>query len=364
MWRSEKDSVNNRAQTQRWMSKNNVKANRQEEAKDLFEKLISWKEESHRQISSTINSLSSNIDIGFQDLVEEVCGIQSELLVLRKERTVLLDTVGNLNSEIRQLNSKLRPLSDPEADNNHDTLKMEMTDFEVAGAAEMDQEDTFMACENYEEIGADSGDKSDEDLYGLALNGLTDVGVDDIDHDHSRNPHIVMMESKTFGNPRLENESGIGKSKSEREAETRKRINLSIKEKREIIRKYDALPKMSQESAGNLLKIHRSTLREILSKREAIFAAPKGEIKRNRVSKGAAVEDSLIEWFDTVRDKNAIITHKILRAKAEELAKKLGHGDFTASSGWLSRLLKRRDISCKKQHGESRSSDFKQGQTG
>ena len=151
MWRSEKDSVNNRAQTQRLMSKKYVKANRQEETKDLFEKLISWKEESHRQISSTINSLSSNIDIGFQDLVEEVCGIQSELLVLRKERTVLLDTVGNLNSEIRQLNSKLRPLSDPEADNNHDTLKMEMTDFEVAGAAEMDQEDTFMACENYEE---------------------------------------------------------------------------------------------------------------------------------------------------------------------------------------------------------------------
>ena len=105
-------------------------------------------------------------------------------------------------------------------------------------------------------------------------------------------------------------------------------------------------------------------MREILSKREAIFAAPKSEIKRNRVSKVTAVEDSLIEWFDKVRDENATITHKILRAKTEELAKKLGHGDFTASSGWLSRLLKRRDISCKKQHGESRSSDFKQGQTG
>ena len=40
------------------------------------------------------------------------------------------------------------------------------------------------------------------------------------------------------------------------------------------------------------------------------------------------------------------------------MAKKLGHDEFQASSGWLSRLLKRRDIPRKKQHGEAQSSDF------
>ena len=100
------------------------------------------------------------------------------------------------------------------------------------------------------------------------------------------------------------------------------------------------------------------SLRNILSKREEIIAAPKSEIKRSRVGKDAMVEDSLIKWFDIVREKNANITHEILRAKAEDLAKKLGHDEFQASSGWLSRLLKRRDISRKKQHGEAESSDF------
>ena len=154
-------------------------------------------------------------------------------------------------------------------------------------------------------------------------------------------------------------------SKAKRKAEmaslsptTPKRINLSIEGKREIIMKYDTLPKMSQESAAKELKIPRMTLRNILSKREAIIAAPKSDIKRSRVGKDAMVEDSLIKWFDMVIEKNANITHEILRDKAEDLAKKLGHDEFKASSGWLSRLLKRRDISRKKKHGEAQSSDF------
>ena len=104
------------------------------------------------------------------------------------------------------------------------------------------------------------------------------------------------------------------------------------------------------------------SLRNILSKREEIIAAPKSDKKRSRVGKDAMVEDSLIKWFDIVREKNAYITHEMLRAKAEELAKKLGHNEFKASTGWLCRLLKRRDIAHKKEHGEGESSDF-QGKT-
>ena len=116
---------------------------------------------------------------------------------------------------------------------------------------------------------------------------------------------------------------------------------------------------MSIESAAEKLNVPKTSLWNILSKRKEIIAAPKSEIKRmGRVGKDAMVEDSLIKWFDIVREKNANITHEILRAKAEDLAKKLGHDEFQASSGWLSRLLKRRDISRKKQHGKAESSDF------
>ena len=35
------------------------------------------------------------------------------------------------------------------------------------------------------------------------------------------------------------------------------------------------------------------------------------------------------QWFDTVREKNAVVTHDILKVQAERLATKLGHDDFT-----------------------------------
>ena len=115
---------------------------------------------------------------------------------------------------------------------------------------------------------------------------------------------------------------------------------------------------MSKESAAKMLKIPPSTLRTFLSKRDDIMASDKSDMKRNRVGKDVMVEAALIKWFDTVREKNANLSHQILQMKAEDLAKKLGHDDLKATSGWLQRLLKRSGIDHKKQHGEAQSSDF------
>ena len=78
------------------------------EAKDFLSKLSSWKEESHRQLSNIINCHSSNISDGIKDLAEEVCSLQSEVSLIRKEKSVLLETVDNLNGEIKQLNCKIQ----------------------------------------------------------------------------------------------------------------------------------------------------------------------------------------------------------------------------------------------------------------
>ena len=56
---------------------------------------------------------------------------------------------------------------------------------------------------------------------------------------------------------------------------TPKRIGLSIEKKKDILKKYDKLPKMSQQSAANMLKIPRGTLRKILNKRGEIMASTK-----------------------------------------------------------------------------------------
>ena len=93
----------------------------QSKAKKFFEELASWKEESHKQISNIINSHSGNINDGINALVEEVGGLQTELSVLRKERTVLLDTVDNLNGEMRRANAKLQLLQNLMGELNNDT---------------------------------------------------------------------------------------------------------------------------------------------------------------------------------------------------------------------------------------------------
>jgi hypothetical protein len=47
----------------------------------------------------------------------------------------------------------------------------------------------------------------------------------------------------------------------------------------------------------------------------------------------------------------------VLKSKSEELAKSLGHNDFKATDGWLSRLKSRFGIKLKKTHGEKGSAD-------
>ena len=74
----------------------------QSEASDLFKNLSDLRVEFDGQFSNIINSHSSNINDGIQDLYEEVCGLKIELSDMRKERKVLLETVDNLNGEISQ----------------------------------------------------------------------------------------------------------------------------------------------------------------------------------------------------------------------------------------------------------------------
>ena len=119
-----------------------------------------------------------------------------------------------------------------------------------------------------------------------------------------------------------------------------RRIELSIETKREIIRRFDSLPKMSQQNASKVLQIPRMTLRRMLSKRDEIMDAKNSSMKRYRVGKDAVVEDALIKWFETMPDKTSI-THDMLVVKAEELAREFGHDEFKASRGWLYRLCKR-----------------------
>ena len=59
--------------------------------------------------------------------------------------------------------------------------------------------------------------------------------------------------------------------------------------------------------------------------------------KRKREGKDPDVDEALNEWFAIVTGRAVRVSGPMLKCKAEELAKKLGHDDFKATDGWLSR---------------------------
>ena len=79
----------------------------QSQVRHLIEKLTSWRDESHIQMSNIISSHSGSIDKGFDDVVEEFSELQAQVSILRKERYVLLETIHNMNGEMRQMSAEV-----------------------------------------------------------------------------------------------------------------------------------------------------------------------------------------------------------------------------------------------------------------
>ncbi|KAG8198420.1 hypothetical protein JTE90_021661 [Oedothorax gibbosus] len=114
----------------------------------------------------------------------------------------------------------------------------------------------------------------------------------------------------------------------------RKRRDLTVKEKVDILNRYDKLQKMSQKSAAVQLQVSQPLLCKILKNRDdiEIKCNLNGNLncKRNRDGKDKEVESALKLWFTNVRERDARVNGPILRQKAEDLAAKLGKGNFVA----------------------------------
>ncbi|KAL4132268.1 hypothetical protein QTP88_009457 [Uroleucon formosanum] len=63
------------------------------------------------------------------------------------------------------------------------------------------------------------------------------------------------------------------------------------------------------------------------------------------------------EWFSAVTERGVRISGPMLEQKAEFFAEKIGHSDFKATEGWISRWKDRHNIKFKRFHGEKSSTD-------
>ena len=91
----------------------------QSEVKDLFNKFRSLRDETNKQFSIIIGAHSETISNGITELVQEVSKLQTHVSVITSERNILLETIANLNGEIRMLNAKL-PNVTQETEEIHD----------------------------------------------------------------------------------------------------------------------------------------------------------------------------------------------------------------------------------------------------
>ncbi|KAG8182813.1 hypothetical protein JTE90_003486 [Oedothorax gibbosus] len=98
---------------------------------------------------------------------------------------------------------------------------------------------------------------------------------------------------------------------------------------------------MSQRSAAVQLQVSQPLLCKILKNREDIkIKCTLNEnlnCKRNRNGKDKEVESALKLWFTNVCEREVRVNAPILRQKAEDLAAKLGKGNFVATEGWFHR---------------------------
>ncbi|XP_025418302.1 major centromere autoantigen B-like [Sipha flava] len=127
-----------------------------------------------------------------------------------------------------------------------------------------------------------------------------------------------------------------------------KRNDLTIKEKKDILVRFDKLDKCSQREAALALKIPQPTLNKILKNRKEIVEHEEQNLplsrKRKRNGQNVDVEESLLRWFQQARNLNVPVSNSILQEKSINLALQLGVDNFSPTIGWLTRWKNRNNI--------------------
>lgn len=132
------------------------------------------------------------------------------------------------------------------------------------------------------------------------------------------------------------------------------RKDLTLKNKIAILNKIKNHPSnTSLRQLAEIINVPKSTISRLLKDEKQLHdewmlhEEKPGTSKRKREGKDPDVEEALDQWFSVVTQRGVNISGPILKAKAEEFAKKLHHNDFKATSGWLSRWKTRRNIKFK-----------------
>ena len=127
--------------------------------------------------------------------------------------------------------------------------------------------------------------------------------------------------------------------------------------------KYDAILEVekgikSKTQIAADIGIPQNTLSTWLKKQDEIKKVYESQTyshanKRMRTSTYADVDSALDKFMREARASKTSISGPILQAEAQTIATQLGHTDFKASAGWLSRFKSRKGIHFREISGEA-----------
>lgn len=128
------------------------------------------------------------------------------------------------------------------------------------------------------------------------------------------------------------------------------RNELSLESKIAFLDKIKYEPHKNTRWLSQITGLTKSTIARILKNENALreeWASQigrKGTSRRRRFSKYPDIDIKLNQWYTIAIQPGKKISEKIIKDKAEEIAKELGYKEFTANSGWLWRWKQRNNI--------------------
>ncbi|KAF2343691.1 HTH CenpB-type DNA-binding domain [Trinorchestia longiramus] len=148
-------------------------------------------------------------------------------------------------------------------------------------------------------------------------------------------------------------------------AHKRKRTDFTLKKKEEIINTAKKEPnqcKLAREMSKKPgIKVKRTTMKGILSKKDAMEAVIKAGIPLKRMklmqTHDPKLDEGLLMWLKQVRRQNLSVSGDLIKEKMMKLAELMHIPDFMASDGWLDNFKKRHNITFKAVQGEARAVD-------
>ena len=167
-------------------------------------------------------------------------------------------------------------------------------------------------------------------------------------------------------------------------SQKRKRTDFTLKEKKEIIffpstksqfacafemqniaaKKEPNQSKLAREMSKKWgIEVKRTTVKGILSKKDAIEAAIRAGIpskrKKLKPAKHSELDEGVLIWLlKQAREQNLPVGGDLIKEKALKLAELMHIPDFIASEGWLDNFKKRNDITFKTVQGEAGAVDL------